>query len=84
MNFIVLFSYSIANKRYEIAKDYFLAGKSIVTELNIASLKKDAAIKLYTETIKKYWIDYYNVRLLTLYDFESNTKILLDKTLVTK
>ena len=39
-------------------------------ELNIALGEKDAAIRSYLSAMQNYWSYFYNIRRLTLYDFQ--------------
>ncbi|WP_088324892.1 TolC family protein [Polaribacter tangerinus] len=65
----------IATKRYEITKKRFILGKITITDLNIALQEKDNSVLRYLNSLEKFWIDYYTLRRLTLYDFIKNKKI---------
>ncbi|MFA0960848.1 TolC family protein [Roseivirga sp. BDSF3-8] len=65
----------IAQKRYEITKNRFLIGKIDITNLNIALSEKDNAKRQYIQSLRSFWQAYYQLRLLTLYDFQSNTSL---------
>lgn len=62
----------IAQKRYDIAKNRYLIGKISITDMNIALRDKDDAKRAYIQSLRDFWTAYYNLRLLTLYDFETN------------
>lgn len=66
---------TIAQKRYEVAKQRFLIGKIGVLDLNIASSEKDKALRNNLMAKKTYWSYYYNIRQITLYDFLKNEPI---------
>lgn len=68
----------IAQERYEITKATYLIGKISITDLNIAALEKDQAKRAYVSSLRDFWTSYYNLRTLTLYDFEKNKPITLD------
>ncbi|KAA5544952.1 TolC family protein [Adhaeribacter rhizoryzae] len=68
----------IAQERYEITKATYLIGKISITDLNIAALEKDQAKRAYVSSLRDFWTAYYNLRTLTLYDFENNKPINLD------
>ncbi len=68
----------IADRRYEVAKNRYLIGKIDVTNLFIAQNEKDSARRSYIQSLRNYWTGYYNLRRLTLYDFEQNRAITLD------
>lgn len=58
-----------AQKRYDITKKRFLVGKVDVLDLNVASNEKDVAKRNYISTLRNYWLDYFEIRQLTLYNF---------------
>ena len=60
----------IADRSYEIAKNRFLIGKISITDLNDSLEKKDLARRSYIASLNDFWIAYYRLRRLTLYDFE--------------
>lgn len=68
----------IALKRYEITKKRYVLGKITITDLNIAQQEKDKAVVDYLNSLEKFWIDYYTLRRLTLYDFAANEKITIE------
>jgi outer membrane protein TolC len=68
----------IAFKRYEITKKRYVLGKITITDLNIAQQEKDKAVVDYLNSLEKFWIDYYTLRRLTLYDFAVNEKITIE------
>lgn len=59
----------VAQKRYEVAQNRYLIGKIDITNLNIALTEKDTAKRSYINALRTYWIAYYDLRRLTLYDF---------------
>jgi outer membrane protein TolC len=65
----------IAIKRYDISKKRYILGKITITDLNIAQQEKDRAVVTYLNSLEKFWIDYYTLRRLTLYDFLNDKKI---------
>ena len=63
---------TIAQKRYTVAKNRYFIGKIDITNLNIAQTEKDQARSNYYSTMRDFWLSYYRLRRLTLYDFERN------------
>ncbi len=63
---------TIAQKGYEVSRQRYLIGKVSVTDLNIADADKDSAKKDYISALKTYWMSYFTVRRLTLFDFLNN------------
>ncbi len=66
---------SIAQERYQIAQNRFILSDLSVTDLGIATQEKDRARRDAILALRDYWQAYYSLRLLTLYDFETNQKI---------
>lgn len=60
----------VAQERYNVAQNRYLIGKIDITNLNIALTEKDAAKRGYIQALESFWTAYYNLRRLTLYDFE--------------
>ncbi|WP_207533248.1 TolC family protein [Desertivirga arenae] len=64
-----------AAERFEIAKKRYLLADLSITDLNIALQEKDQARRDYILSLKSFWTSYYNLRVLTLYDFEQGKKL---------
>ncbi|MFP4459880.1 MAG: TolC family protein [Candidatus Zixiibacteriota bacterium] len=60
---------TVAKKRYEVARQRYLIGKITITELNNAQTDKDSASKAYIEALRTYWVNFYNIRKLTHFDY---------------
>ncbi|HNS16497.1 MAG TPA: TolC family protein [Bacteroidales bacterium] len=69
---------TVARKRYEVTKQRYLIGTIEITELNIAQTDTDTNRKAYIAALHSYWSNYYQIRLLTLFDFHQNKRITLD------
>ncbi|MBO6762938.1 MAG: TolC family protein, partial [Roseivirga sp.] len=63
---------AIALKGFEITNGRYLAGKVGILELNNARETKDSAVRNYVSALQQYWVAYYELRSLTLYDFRNN------------
>lgn len=59
----------VAAERYNVSQNRYLIGKIDITNLNIALNEKDAAKRRYVQALRDFWVAYYNIRQLTLYDF---------------
>jgi outer membrane protein len=68
---------NVSQRRFYIAKERYLLGKIGITDLNIAQTDRDAAQKSYIDVLRNSWITFYNLRKITLYDF--NQQIPLEK-----
>jgi len=61
----------VAQERYLVAQNQYLIGKVDITNLNIALTEKDQAKRSYLAALRGFWTAYYNLRRLTLYDFQN-------------
>ncbi|CAN5403833.1 TolC family protein [soil metagenome] len=71
-------SEQIADRRYEVARNRYRIGQIDITNLFIAQNERDAALRSYIQAIRNYWISVYNLRRLTLFDFEQDVVITHD------
>ncbi len=69
---------TVAQKGYDITKARYLIGKISITDLNIAQTEADDSKSNYYSALWTYWRNYYELRKLTLYDFENNLPIMVD------
>ena len=65
----------IAQKRYETNVETFLIGKISTLDLNDSRVTKDTARREYVNELYLFWLYYYQIRSLTLWDYEHNTGI---------
>ncbi|MEO7766949.1 MAG: TolC family protein, partial [Ferruginibacter sp.] len=66
---------SIASEKYQIARERYVLGNLSITDLSIAFQEKDQAKRDYIAALRDFWGAYYQLRYLSLYDFEKNQKI---------
>ncbi|MEY3238669.1 MAG: hypothetical protein RIR11_107 [Bacteroidota bacterium] len=66
---------SIASEKYQIAQERYVLGNLSVTDLSISFAEKDQGKRDFIGVLRDYWSAYYQLRWLTLYDFEQNKKI---------
>lgn len=71
---------TMAQRRFQVSKDRYLIGKIDVTNLFLAQNEKDSARRSRTQTLWNFWAGYYRLRRLTLYDFETNSRLTPSKT----
>jgi len=69
---------TIADLRYEVTKQRFLIGRIDVLDLNVALEEKDVAKRGFVQALRNYWDYYYNLRGLTLYDWQKDVKLVED------
>ncbi|MES2418765.1 MAG: TolC family protein [Bacteroidota bacterium] len=65
----------IATEKYKIASDRYVLGNLSITDLSIAFQENDKAKRDYVSSLRDFWAAYYQLRYLSLYDFEMNKKI---------
>ncbi len=65
----------VAENGYQIALKKFQNGEISITDLNISLEERESAKRDYIASIENYWESYYMIRILTLYDFERDQKI---------
>jgi len=69
---------TIAKKRFDVTRERFLIGRIEVRDLNDAITEQDIARRGFISALRNYWTYYYNLRRLTLYDFEGDRKLTED------
>jgi outer membrane protein TolC len=67
---------SIARLRYETAFQTFVMGTINVLDINAAQIERDNAKRKYINELYLAWLCYYNLRQITLYDFQQETNII--------
>lgn len=66
---------TVAQKRFEVAKNRYVIGKIGVSDLYIAQNEKDQALEAYVQALRSYWANYYRLRRVTLYDFAEKAEL---------
>lgn len=66
----------IAHKQYEISRQRYLVANISITDLNLALKAKDGASRSYLNALKDFWSSYFQLRKLTMYDFENKCPII--------
>lgn len=66
---------TIAQRRYQVAQNRYLIGKIDITNLFIAQNEKDSASQSYIRALRNFWIGWYELRKLTLYNFKEKKPI---------
>jgi outer membrane protein TolC len=67
---------NIAQIVYETNKKRFLNGEIDIHTLNITLERRDSAELSYVDALYNYWLIYYKIRKLTLFDFEKNESLI--------
>jgi outer membrane protein TolC len=67
----------LAELAYVQTQSRFMIGQGDVNSLTLAQNRRQTAQENYVTALRDYWVDYYKLRKLTLYDFE-HTRSLFD------
>jgi outer membrane protein len=66
---------SVAGKRYQVAYNRYVIGRITIDNLFIAQAEKDQALVQFVAGLRGYWLAYYQLRRITLFDFEAGGPI---------
>jgi outer membrane protein TolC len=75
---------TIAQKSYRLTQQRYMAGKDVTfLDINNAQIQSDNALKNYYNVMMNYWRSYFELRRLTLFDWEEHSGLSFDeKTLL--
>jgi len=77
--YIAAKSDTVAQKRFDVTQKRYMIGKvNDVLELNNAQIDNDNSKKGYYSSLMNYWMSYYKLRQLTLYNFQKDMPITFD------
>lgn len=66
---------NLANMAYANTKERFIIGKADISSLTLSLNRQKEAQKNYLLFLKNYWMSYYKIRKLTLFDFEKEESL---------
>lgn len=66
---------TVAQKSYEISRQRYLIDKVSITDLTTAQINSDNSRISFIRSLQNYWINFYQIRKLTMYDFIENKEI---------
>lgn len=66
---------TVATKRFDVAYNRYVIGRITIDNLYLAQSEKDQSRVSYAQALRAYWTAYYQLRKLTLYDFETGRPI---------
>lgn len=69
---------TVGTKRFEVAKNRYVIGRIGMDNLYLAQTEKDQALVQYLQSLRAYWVAYYRLRRVTMYDFAAGEAIRLD------
>lgn len=77
--FIAAKADTVAQKRYDVTQKRYMIGQvNDVLELNNAQIDNDNARMGYYAALRSYWVNYYELRRMTLFDFHDNKMLIFD------
>lgn len=65
----------LADMAYGQTRQRFIIGKADINSLTLAHNRQQEASKNYINSLQNYWLSYYRIRKLTLFDFNLNKPI---------
>lgn len=68
----------LAKLTHEQTRQRFIIGDVDINSLTLSNNRYQEAQSNYISALKNYWLSYFKIRRLTLYDFQSNTPINVD------
>ncbi len=77
-------SYEVPQKRLNLTRSRYRIGKIQVTDFNIAIQEEAAGRRNYIQALRNYWLAYYTLRQLTLFDFENNQPLVRSTNTLSK
>ncbi len=70
---------TVAQKRYDVTQKRYMIGKvNDVLDLNMAQIDNDNAKIGYYRALMTYWKSYYQIRKITLFDFQNDMPIMVN------
>lgn len=68
----------LAKVAYEQTQERFIIGKADINSLTLSTNRRQEALRNFISALRNYWLSYFKLRKLTLYDFEKNKLIEVD------
>lgn len=66
---------TVGARRFDVARNRYVIGRIGPDNLYQAQNEKDQALLQYLQSLRGYWVSYYRLRRLTMFDFERGTEI---------
>jgi outer membrane protein TolC len=61
----------LATMAYNVTKERFIIGKADLNSLTLSLNRQNSAQRNYISALRNYWLNYYKLRKLTLFDFQT-------------
>lgn len=68
----------LATLAYQTTKERFIIGKADLNSLTLSLNRQNTAQRNYISSLRSYWLSYYKLRRLTLYDFFKKEELSVD------
>ncbi len=68
-------AFDVSQKRLDITRKRYIIGKIEIVELNLALREQDSGRRSYYSALRAFWTAYYELRRLTLFDFEKDSPL---------
>ena len=72
----------IARKRYATNMETFIIGKISTLDLNDSRQQKDVARREFINELYLFWLYYYQIRSVTLWDYRQNAPLTLPEGII--
>lgn len=72
---LALRAYEVAQKQLDITRQRYRVGKIAIADLNISIGQEANARVAYANALRNFWLAYYDLRRLTLFDFEQQRSL---------
>ncbi|GHT61499.1 membrane protein [Bacteroidia bacterium] len=69
----------LAMMAYNVTKERFIIGKADLNSLTLSLNRQNSAQRNYISALRDYWLNYYKLRKLTLFDFQKGEEIKIKK-----
>jgi outer membrane protein TolC len=66
---------TVSDGLFDLARRRYAVSRITLQDLLNAQNARDQAVAAYLQARRSYWLAYYRLRRITLYDFESSTPI---------
>jgi outer membrane protein TolC len=65
----------LATMAYNVTRERFIIGKADLNSLTLSLNRQNSAQRNYISALQNYWLNYYKLRKLTLFDFINNDEL---------
>lgn len=66
---------NLAERAYDQTRRHFITGKADINSITMAQNRQKEAQRNFIMALKMFWLDYYKIRRLTLFDFVSDLSL---------